>query len=160
MPIRPELRQFYQGRQWQATRARILERARHRCEWCGKPNHRWIFVYNGRHDRQARPIQYWLKMHGRVWRIAPTGKRAGDSARVMRGLPARVYVVLTIAHLNHTPGDDRDDNLKALCQWCHLWHDRQQHRASRSERKDRARPLISELMKGEACHQLSATNQN
>lgn len=34
-------------------------------------------------------------------------------------------VVLSAAHLNHTPGDNRATNLKALCQRCHLNHDRQ-----------------------------------
>ena len=33
-------------------------------------------------------------------------------------------VVLSAAHLNHTPGDNRATNLKALCQRCHLQHDR------------------------------------
>jgi hypothetical protein len=27
-----------------------------------------------------------------------------------------VLIVLAVAHLNHTPGDDRDENLAALCQ--------------------------------------------
>jgi len=33
-------------------------------------------------------------------------------------------VVLTVAHLNHDPADNRDENLKALCQSCHLKIDR------------------------------------
>lgn len=41
-----------------------------------------------------------------------------------------VYIVLTIAHLNHQPADNRDENLAALCQWCHLKHDVRFHRAS------------------------------
>jgi hypothetical protein len=36
-------------------------------------------------------------------------------------------VVLTVAHLNHTPEDCRDDNLKAMCQGCHLHYDRDHH---------------------------------
>jgi len=55
-----------------------------------------------------------------------------------------VRIVLTIAHLNHTPGDDRDENLEALCQWHHLNLDFFQHRNSRAIRKDLARPLLSE----------------
>lgn len=41
-----------------------------------------------------------------------------------------VRVVLTIAHLNHDPSDNRDENLRALCQWCHLRHDRPFHYAN------------------------------
>lgn len=33
-------------------------------------------------------------------------------------------VILTVAHLNHTPEDCRDENLAALCQRCHLTYDR------------------------------------
>jgi hypothetical protein len=54
-----------------------------------------------------------------------------------------VGIVLTVAHLNHVAGDDRDENLKALCQWCHLNYDRQHHAETRSIRKDAARPLLA-----------------
>jgi len=33
-------------------------------------------------------------------------------------------VVLTVAHINRDTFDNRDENLKALCQRCHLQHDR------------------------------------
>lgn len=33
-------------------------------------------------------------------------------------------VVLTVAHLNHTPEDCDPDNLAAMCQRCHLTYDR------------------------------------
>lgn len=36
-------------------------------------------------------------------------------------------VVLTTAHLNHDKMDVRDENLKALCQKCHLGHDINRH---------------------------------
>lgn len=36
-------------------------------------------------------------------------------------------VVLTTAHLNHTPEDCRDENLLAMCQGCHLHYDRDHH---------------------------------
>lgn len=32
-------------------------------------------------------------------------------------------VVLTVAHMNHTPEDCREENLKALCQLCHNKYD-------------------------------------
>lgn len=38
-------------------------------------------------------------------------------------------VVLSVAHLNHMPEDNREENLMALCQRCHLNHDRWYHRA-------------------------------
>ena len=36
-------------------------------------------------------------------------------------------VVLTVAHLNHNPEDCNFENLKALCQKCHLGYDKQFH---------------------------------
>ena len=36
-------------------------------------------------------------------------------------------VVLTIAHLDHGTHDHGDENLKAMCQRCHLTYDAQQH---------------------------------
>lgn len=35
--------------------------------------------------------------------------------------------VLTVAHLNHDPADCRDDNLRAMCQACHLRYDAAHH---------------------------------
>ncbi len=54
----------------------------------------------------------------------------------------QVLIVLTVAHLNHVAGDDRDENLLALCQWCHLNYDKLHHKETRSARKDAARPLL------------------
>jgi hypothetical protein len=36
-------------------------------------------------------------------------------------------VVLTTAHLNHQPEDCRPENLRAMCQGCHLHYDREHH---------------------------------
>lgn len=41
-------------------------------------------------------------------------------------------VVLTIAHLNHTPEDNRAENLRAMCQGCHLHYDREHHAETRA----------------------------
>lgn len=55
-------------------------------------------------------------------------------------------IELAAAHLNHTPGDDRKKNLKALCQACHLNYDRADNlrraRITRCRNKDAARPLF------------------
>lgn len=49
-------------------------------------------------------------------------------------------VILTTAHLNHQPEDCRPENLKAMCQGCHLHYDREHHAetaaATRAARKD------------------------
>lgn len=44
-------------------------------------------------------------------------------------------VVLTIAHLDHTPENCTNDNLRALCQKCHNSYDRQHRNETRRNRK-------------------------
>ena len=43
---------------------------------------------------------------------------------------ARGRVVLTVAHLDHQPENCADDNLKAMCQRCHLRYDTEHHQRS------------------------------
>jgi hypothetical protein len=40
---------------------------------------------------------------------------------------AKGTVVLTVAHLDHQPENCADDNLKAMCQRCHLRYDVPHH---------------------------------
>ena len=52
-------------------------------------------------------------------------------------------VVLTVAHLNHQPEDNRGENLRAMCQRCHLAHDRPEH--ARNARRTFSRRRIEAL---------------
>lgn len=118
MPIRKELRRYYTGPIWRAIRARILERAGNKCERCGAPN-RVILARNG---------GWWFDAANRIAR----DERGCERCPAGNFLPNRfVHIVLTIAHLNHDPSDNRDENLAALCQWCHLSHDIRFHVTNR-----------------------------
>lgn len=145
MPIRPELRHHYTGPAWKAVRERILARADNKCEACGAPNR--VVV--------TRICGWWRSPADHLWRHAdvdgeiidwhlPAAAEAFE--RPATGEARAVEIVLTIAHLNHTPGDNRDANLAAYCQWCHFAHDQALHvansRATRQARKDAARPLL------------------
>jgi hypothetical protein len=44
-------------------------------------------------------------------------------------------VVLTTAHLDHTPENCDPANLRAMCNGCHLWYDRDHHRETRLHTK-------------------------
>ena len=44
-------------------------------------------------------------------------------------------VVLTVAHLDHTPENIADENLKALCQRCHNRYDAPMRRAGMQARR-------------------------
>ncbi len=142
MPIRADLRHFY-GREWRlVTRPRILARAGNRCEQCRVPNHaevtrvagwwlEWVLSWRSEPGR----ICWWRDVRGQI-HYTPL-EPPETKARTVR-------IVLTIAHLNHTAGDDREENLRALCQYCHLHHDLAHHRETRQLRKDAARPLLQE----------------
>lgn len=63
--------------------------------------------------------------HG-VWITrAPTDKECWQHSTP--GTPGAIRVVLTTAHLNHTPADNREENLLAMCQLHHLRYDAQHH---------------------------------
>lgn len=106
------------------------------------------------------PIRPELRhLYGRTWReeVRPKvlaracdrcevcGARGGSLVLNRRGWTWRV--VLTVAHLNHVSGDDRDENLRCWCARCHLVYDSAYHRLTRSLRKDAARPLLDACTK-------------
>lgn len=47
-------------------------------------------------------------------------------------------VVLTVAHLDHTPEHCDDDNLRAMCQGCHLHYDKDHHAETRQRTRTAA----------------------
>lgn len=150
MPIRPELRKFYTKIWRTETRPRILLRAQNRCEFCQVLNHASILRAGGHWtplDERAEIFAWWfLNPDPKPPEVYWTDHNGAiERHRFPRGICRAVTVVLTIAHLNHTPGDDRDENLKALCQWCHLNYDKDHRRVTRSERKDQARPLFENI---------------
>ena len=61
-------------------------------------------------------------------------ERNGQAAQWAKG-----RIVLTVAHLNHTPEDCRDENLKAMCQRCHLRYDLDLHRVHSYETRRRGK---------------------
>lgn len=123
MPIKPENRHRYPGN-WKQIRASILERAGHRCEKCKAPNLTIIARGEGRHagtymTDDAEVID------------AETGENLGQCRMSDYSVEKMVRVVLTIAHLDHTPENCDPSNLRAWCQRCHLRYDIQHHAATR-----------------------------
>ncbi|XAZ30654.1 hypothetical protein AAHB34_16035 [Paenarthrobacter ureafaciens] len=54
-------------------------------------------------------------------------------------------VILTTAHLNHNPEECEDDNLKAMCQGCHLHYDKDHHAETRAATKAAALEAAGQL---------------
>jgi hypothetical protein len=136
MPIKPENRHRY-PKDWPQIRAHILKRAGNTCEWVDKTTGR-------RCDAPHGELIFRLRSNPERWRY-PHGGDCGEADPEYRG----VVVVLTIAHLNHTPEDNRDENLKALCQLHHLRYDAVHHgaNAARTRRLKRRRANL-ELFEG------------
>lgn len=117
MPIKPENRGRYPA-DWPAIRERILARARGRCEWPGcTATHRTIGFWETDGTFQALPDRLWH-----------AGYRPGNVVVTTRGDFRVLQIILTIAHLDHTPENCADDNLRAWCQRHHLAYDAEHHR--------------------------------
>jgi len=111
---------------WKTSiRPRILARDEHRCKFCGLPD--------GSEGWWAPSGTFYTPDNWAQDAIPPEDERALGEKMQRRPRPTRV--VLTIAHLDHQLTDHSDANLAALCQRCHLNHDRDhtapQRRATR-----------------------------
>jgi hypothetical protein len=122
MPIRPHLKWLYPIDWPQLSAVIRFTRAKGRCEACGRPHGRRVtHLGDGR----------WWDADAQTWR---TGQGRPLPRFVFNGDFAAVRttkVVLATAHLDHDPSHNTLRNLKALCQRCHLRHDRDEHRRRR-----------------------------
>ena len=120
MPIRPQNRWLYPIDWKQLSDVIRFERAGGHCEGCGRP-HGQIVCHLGDGRWWDAAGQTWRSGKGRELRLAPPGT-------LTLTLPIQTTrVVLACAHLDHEPGNNDPRNLKALCQRCHMLHDRVEH---------------------------------
>jgi 5-methylcytosine-specific restriction endonuclease McrA len=119
-PIHRENRHRY-PENWPDIRDRILLRARHRCEECGVRDRVWGWrdgegVF---HNVSRRPL------------IDAGFLRPPFDIASRKGTLHVIEIVLTVSHTDHVPEHCTDDNLRALCQQCHLRHDLRHHNHTR-----------------------------
>lgn len=136
MPIKPENRARY-PKDWPQIRERILARAAHCCEKCKAPNRHRI-ARGGGDDTGTYMLDTAEVFDDQ------TGERLGQIHMSDYEVARMVDVVLTIAHLDHTPENCADDNLRAWCQKCHLAYDHEHHRRN-AQATRRARNGTQEL---------------
>ncbi|WGF90216.1 hypothetical protein P4R82_09910 [Marinivivus vitaminiproducens] len=110
-------------------------RAQGRCERCGRPHGTWVW-----HLGDGR----WWDAEQDVWRSGTGRAVAWPSLEEQQARLKRTRVILATAHRDHDPSHNRARNLLALCQRCHLLHDRAEHRRRRWLRY-RARWAVSDL---------------
>jgi hypothetical protein len=112
MPIKPENKGRY-PKDWKRISASIRERSGGRCECHGEC---------GLHRTTGGPRR--------------CVERNGEPAKWAKG-----KVVLTVAHLDHTPENCDPSNLKAMCQRCHLRYDHDHHQANAYETRRKGKAL-------------------
>jgi 5-methylcytosine-specific restriction endonuclease McrA len=113
MPIKPENKHLY-PKNWKQIRKSILERANNHCEFCGVENYA-----EGYRDSEGKFVEsYGMQQEA----------DALDGEKIIK-------IVLTIAHLDHNPQNCYPENLRALCQKCHLNYDIEHHKETRRNSK-------------------------
>lgn len=113
---------------WKAISLRIRnERAGNKCEWCGVRNREYVF----RGTMFGEPVYQYAD--ATIYH-SDSGEYMGRDTGVVEQVGARdkaTRIVLTVAHIDHDKTNNEDSNLAALCQRCHLNHDRKQHAENR-----------------------------
>ncbi|WP_366658516.1 HNH endonuclease signature motif containing protein [Fodinicurvata sp. EGI_FJ10296] len=119
MPIRPEMRALYPADWPQISGWIRFERAKGCCEQCGRPHGRIV---------RCLPDGRWFDPLIEGWRTQ-TGALANAWPDIEDYCWFRTTrVILAACHKDHDPANNDPDNLIALCQRCHLIHDRPEHR--------------------------------
>jgi hypothetical protein len=98
-------------------------RAKNKCEDCGLENEMVIKRLQGNMYRKPCSEEWdmiYAKVRSGGYNMSGALKRLGFTR-----------IVLTVAHLDHDKTNNRFWNLRALCQRCHLYHDRKQHAENR-----------------------------
>jgi Zn-finger protein len=121
MPISPQNKARY-PKDWPQIRERIRARAGDKCEQCGVPNHVYRNKSTGEWTRNEMQVETWTCV---------------DGDKVTR-------IVCTTAHLDHIPEHCSDENLRFMCQKCHLAYDHEHHQKN-SRNTRRAGKVIAEL---------------
>jgi 5-methylcytosine-specific restriction endonuclease McrA len=120
-PIRESERHRY-PKNWREISAAVRRRNNGCCEWCDAPNGALI-------ERLLDQCP-----DGKIWfEHTHTGACLGEPCPT-----GTVRIVLTVAHLDHTPEHCDPANLVSLCQRCHNRYDAKHRAAGRKARRERA----------------------
>lgn len=129
MPIRPENVDRYPPNWDEISEAIRFTRAGGRCECWGECG-------RGTHGHTRCPNRHGDPAYG-------TGSR----------------VVLTTAHLDHTPENCDPRNLRAMCQGCHVHYDREHHASTRAATKAASLAASGQLTIDDIRHQAGADEE-
>lgn len=96
-------------------RGQAIKRANFRCENCGVI-HKGFYIFP-KFEKPIKTDKFEML----------EAKENGEKA---------YQVFLQVAHLDHNPANNNDDNLKVLCVKCHLENDREMNNLKRKSKKE------------------------
>ena len=113
-------------------RPAILKRADNCCEKCGVKNYAVGYRSNLKFTHTAGNCYHDIAGRGEL-----SYKEARELVNHCNEFcdDNLIIIVLTIAHLDHNIENNDYENLKALCQKCHLNYDKEHHKKSRKKNK-------------------------
>lgn len=116
---------------WNAIALSIKEQANWRCQHCGKPC---------RKPRET--VKAFFNRLPLKWRSQLMEEKDDKKLGVIL-VPVPGRFVLTVAHLDQNPANNKPSNLAALCSVCHLRYDRPYKAQNRRAKLERNKNQIS-----------------
>jgi 5-methylcytosine-specific restriction endonuclease McrA len=132
MPIKPENKARY-PKDWKQISARIKEREGHKCKFCGLPNYKIIM--------RIGDCVISISDAELVEAFDIAQRTQVQYRKVLQDM-GYVRIVLTVAHLDHQPENNADENLAALCQRCHNRYDMPHRIANRKITNERKKATV------------------
>lgn len=122
-------------------RPAILKRAGDCCEECGVENYAMV-KWNPEEKQYQRGCgNLYCDELGRgerpYWEALDAAKHWNEFEEDGKW----IVIVLTVSHLDHNVQNNDPSNLKALCQRCHLNHDKELHRQNRRQTAEKKKGL-------------------
>ena len=120
-------------------RPRILARANNCCEQCKVPNYAVICRgrWKGEDVYQNDDGQIFSATDGGYLGSSYVGDIWGEGVKQVV-----LKVVLTVAHMEHDLSTHEDEDLNALCQTCHLRHDKKLHSENARQTRDKKKGIL------------------
>lgn len=116
----------------------ILSRAGNCCEQCGIANYSEGWRGSDGKFYAWQQVEDALELHGNDLTdtvLSHIVTKDGTWIKMTK-------IVITVAHLDHDVNNNDYSNLMALCQACHLSHDKEHHAANRKDTLNKRRGLI------------------
>ncbi len=138
MPIKPENKARYPAN-WNTISEQIRERDNQKCCFCGVKNGASIIRLNkgGKHFYRYPESDNVYCAESGSWCTTITKGYNLEIGYFNSAHAKAVKIVLTVAHLDHTPENCDPSNLKSLCQRCHLKYDAAHHAQTRAQTKQK-----------------------